>query len=53
METAKAVIPLELLEDVARLTNLYEELQEGTQHPTEYQSKLKMTLSQIERKLEL
>lgn len=53
METAKTVIPLELLEDVARLTNLMEEKEEGTEYPTEYKAKLKMTLSQIERKLEL
>lgn len=53
MDTAKTVIPLELLEDIAILTNLLEEKEEGTEHPSEYKAKLKMTLSQIERKLEL
>lgn len=53
MEQIKAIIPTELIEEIAMLTQLMEEQEEGTQYPTEYQSKLKMTLSQIERKLEL
>lgn len=53
METAKTIIPIELLDDIERLTLLMEENEEGTQYPTEYKAKLKMTLSQIERKLEL
>lgn len=53
METAKAIIPLELKEEIEMLTFLLEEQEEGVRYPTEYKSKLNMTLSQIERKLEL
>lgn len=53
MEQIKAIIPLELLDDAERLTLLMEEKEEGVRYPREYKSKLKMTLSQIERKLEL
>lgn len=53
MEEIKAIIPTELIEEIAMLTQLLEEKEEGTEHPTEHKAKLKMTLSQIERKLEL
>lgn len=53
MEQIKAIIPLELIEEIAMLTQLMEEQEEGVRYPTEYKSKLRMTLSQIERKLEL
>lgn len=53
METAKTIIPLELIEEIEMLTFLLEEQEEGVRYPNEYKSKLRMTLSQIERKLEL
>lgn len=53
MEEIKAIIPIELLDEIAMLTNLLEEKEEGTEYPQEYKSKLKMTLSQIENKLSL
>lgn len=53
METAKVMIPVELIEEIAMLTQLLDEREEGITHPTEYKSKLKMTLSQLERKLEI
>lgn len=52
METAKTIIPIDLIEDIARVTNLYEELQEGITHPQEYNSKLIMTLEELKNKLE-
>lgn len=53
MEQIKAIIPIELLEEIAMLTQLLEEKEEGIEHPTEYKSKLKIILSQLENKLEL
>lgn len=53
MEEIKAIIPTELIEEIAMLTQLLDEKEEGTQYPTEYKAKLKMTLSQIENKLGL
>lgn len=53
MEQIKAIIPTDLTEEIEMLTFLLEEMEEGVRYPTEYKAKLKMTLSQIERKLEL